>query len=116
MRLRFLLLLPFVLLTACYDLPKKYYHVTVMNLNGDLISSWTARGGVYRTWEDGLYSMIAVERFTGKPTHYYRYPLGWRVHVGGPNMVIYRVEEPEWLRQQTDLDVADQADQKAGVQ
>ena len=115
MRFRSLLLLPLILLAACDTLPHHYYHVDVMDLNGKLISAWTSQGPVYKTW-DGLYSMNAVERFTGKPTHYFRYPLGWRVHVGGPNMVIYRVEEPDWLQNQTYLGVADHAEAKAGVQ
>jgi len=110
-----LFLLPLLLLTACDTLlPKHYYHVSVLNLNGDLIAAWTARGYVSRTW-DGLYAFDAVERFSPKPAQKIEYPLGWKVHVGGPNMVIYRVEEPEWLKQQNLLDVADKAEAKAGV-
>jgi hypothetical protein len=107
-----LFLLPLLLLSACVNKP--YYHVSVMNLNGDLVAAWTARGHVWHTW-DGLYSIDAVERFSPAPAQKFEYPLGWRVHIGGPNMVIYRVEEPEWLKNQNLLDVSDNAEAKAGV-
>jgi hypothetical protein len=59
--------------------------------------------------------MNAVERYSAEPAQKFTYPLGWRVHVGGPNVLIYRVEEPEWLKQQDLIAVADRAEQKAGV-
>jgi len=86
-----------------------------MDLNGKLISSWTAKGFIYHQWWDGLYSMNAYERWTTNPQRYYQYPLGWRVHVRGPNMVIYDVEEPLWIQQTDPLTMADRAEARAGA-
>lgn len=88
--------------------PPKYYKVVTMDPQGKLASSWTAKGHVLR-W-DGAYHFKAVERQIDKPQRWYLYPLPHKVRVAAANTVIYRTEEPSWLRGIDPLAVADAAE------
>jgi hypothetical protein len=112
----FALLFSLLLLCGCettgWHREPHYYKVVTMDLNGSLISSWIAKGHIWRR-ERG-YSFKAVERQIEHSPTVYRYPLGWRVKIAAPKTIIYRVEKPAWLNNIKPLDVADAAED--GVQ
>lgn len=76
--------------------PPRYYLVQVTNYRGELIANWVAHGFVRRS-ETG-YQFRAVERFAVGPfPQRMKYPEGHMVEVTGPNIVITRCAQPEWL-------------------
>ncbi len=66
--------------------PVRYYRVVTMDLRGNLIASWTSQDPVVEK-ENG-YHFTAVERCVPNPPREYHYPLGWRVRVEAPRVVI----------------------------
>lgn len=88
--------------------PGRYSKVVTMETDGKLIASWTAKGWVWRT-NDG-YRFTAVERRINNPPREFRYPLGRRVRTLAPRTVIYRTEEPAWLKNLSPLEIADAAE------
>jgi hypothetical protein len=83
--------------TWCSDPHRqKFYRVTVTNYRGEYIAEWIAEGYVSRT--DFGYRFMAVERNTAPPhVQHIQYPLGRKVDISGPNIVIKPCGEPEWL-------------------
>jgi len=104
---RFLILLLAVFLlvqTGCsytnnvFTRSRVYRRVQITDLQGVLISSWIAEGPVW-SYAPG-YRFRAIERHLGGPIPVTsRYPNGWNVKVGGPNIVIMPCEKPQWLKE-----------------
>ena len=107
--MRFFRLLPLLLAAAllggCESLSytsnvfsrnRPYRKVRVTNLEGGLIADWIAEGYVRRSGNG--YRFKAVQRLSGQPfSQVTRYPLGRRVVVNGPHIVIFPCGKPEWL-------------------
>ncbi len=98
----FLALACAALLTACDTLedqlggPPKYSRVIETNVRGEWLFTWIAEGGVHHG--DEGWSFRAVERHVyNKPDLTIHYPLGRRVTVAAPNVLVEPAEKPEWL-------------------
>jgi len=75
---------------------RPYRKVRVTNLEGGLIADWIAEGFVHRSGNG--YRFKAVQRLSGDPLpQVTKYPLGRRVLVHGPHIVIFPCGKPEWL-------------------
>lgn len=73
-----------------------YFRLRVTDSEGKLIAEWIAQGTVVRKG-DG-YRFTAVQRLSGpRFSILSKYPLGRKVYIEGPNIVISHCGKPLWL-------------------
>jgi hypothetical protein len=101
---KYALLLAFLFLAGCETTKSdkdanrgKYTKFTVTDASGDIMSEWIAEGRFKRS--DQGYEITAVERHSAPPYPVIsQYPNGRHATVVGPNIVLERVEKPDWLK------------------
>jgi hypothetical protein len=109
---KYLPLLAVVLLAGCETLQNnkevEYTKLTVTDPSGQLVAEWIAEGRVRKAGSaagslkrpDEGYDIMAVERRTSPPHPLtLRYPNRRAATVVGPNIVLEKIEKPEWLKQ-----------------
>jgi hypothetical protein len=96
-------LLALLLLNGCAATPigrpvyhENYRRITVTDYRGKLVAEWIAEGNVWRRGQG--YRFRAVQRISGPPfVTTAHYPLGRRVEISGPHIVIAPCGKPDWL-------------------
>ena len=94
-------------LPACESLPvykPGYYRIVETNVRGEWLVAWEAEGRVRHTHskfqeDDGsAFSAVSRKVYTSKPPYEIRYPLGRRVMVSAPHILVEPIDKPAWLK------------------